>query len=186
MSCEAVPDLLDMKLNLRGPTVEILDLSAAEFPALFEHPLTWRDLSHVIVILILADPTRVAHEFGGQLYGTIWLAAFLLYLAFQAALLTALFALRQFATRPAAYWPIVRFCAFFPTLLLVETAMALAIADPQRPLLSGRVVYLAAMVILFEIIFLRFVMPRVRTEVAPDCPPAQQRATCTCGSATAP
>lgn len=175
-----------MKLNLRGPTVEILELSAAEFPALFEHPLTWRDLSHVIVIPILADPTRVANEFGGLLYGTIWLAAFLLYLAFPAAAPTALGALRQFAPRPEVYWPIVSLCAFFPTLLLVETAMALAIADPQRPLLSGQVVYLAAMVILFEIIFLRFVMPRVRTEVAPDCPPAKQRTTCTCGSATAP
>ncbi|WP_165617131.1 hypothetical protein [Salipiger thiooxidans] len=68
--------MLDMKLNLRGPTFEVLELSAAELPALFEHPLPWRDLSHVIVILILADPTRVA-------------------------LLTALFALRQFSTRPA-------------------------------------------------------------------------------------
>lgn len=175
-----------MKLNLRGPTFEILELSAAELPALFEHPLTWRDRSHVIVIPILADPTRVAHEFGGLLYGTNWLAAFLLYLAFEAALPTALGALRQFAPRPAVYWPIVRFCAFFRTLLLVETAMALAIADPQRPLLSGRVVYLAAVVILFETIFLRFVMPRDRTEVAPDRPPAKKRATCTCGSATAP
>ncbi|EEX16145.1 hypothetical protein CSE45_1555 [Citreicella sp. SE45] len=178
--------MLDMKLNLRGPTVEILELNAAEFPALFEHPLTWRDLSHEIVILILADPTRVAHEFRGLLYGTIWLAAFLLSLAFPTAPLTALGALRQFAPHPAVYWPIVSLCAFFPTLLLVETAMALAIADPQRPLLSGRAVYLAAMGILFETIVLRVVMPRVRTEVAPDSPPAKQRATCRCGSAMAP
>lgn len=111
---------------------------------------------------------------------------FLLYLAFPAAPPTALGALRQFAPRPAVFWPILRFCAFFRTLLLVETAMALAIADLQRPLLSGRVVYLAAMVILFETIVLRFVMPRVRTEVAPDSPPAKQRATCMCGSTMAP
>lgn len=172
-----MPDFLDTKLNLRAPTFETLDLSAAELFALFEHPLTWRYLSLVIVILILADPTRVAHEFGVPLYCTIWLAAFLLYLAFQAALLTALGAVRKFAPRPAVYWPIVSLCAFFPTLLLVETAMALAISDPQRAPLSDRVVYLATMLILFEIIFLRFVMPRVRTEAAPDSPHETHRAT---------
>lgn len=66
-----MPDFLDTKLNLRAPTFETLDLSAAEFLALFKHRLTWRYLSLVIVILILADPTRVAHEFGVPLYFTI-------------------------------------------------------------------------------------------------------------------
>ncbi|MGR3378683.1 LytTR family DNA-binding domain-containing protein [Salipiger abyssi] len=170
-----MPRFLRQKLHLRATTFEPIELTAQQFLGLFEHRLTWRYMSLVFVILIAADPSGLAGRLPAGLFLLAWFAAFLLYLFLQAALIVALAAIRQVMPRPAVYWPLISLFSFAPTLLAVEAGISFFAGDVLRPLLLERMLYIAITVILFETIYMRFVLPRVLTsepaELAEPAPP---------------
>ncbi|WP_258092243.1 LytTR family DNA-binding domain-containing protein [Salipiger pentaromativorans] len=151
---------------MRATLFEPIDLSAQQFLGLFRHRLTWRYMSLVLVILIAADPSGLAGQLPFGLFFVTWLLAFALYLSLQSVLILALAALRQIWARPAVYWPVISLCSFAPTLMVVETALSLLVGDALHPLLFERMVYVAITIIVFETIYMRFVLPRLGTAEA--------------------
>ncbi len=167
-------DFLRTNLNIRTPTLERLDLSAEEFLALFNHRLTWVYFGFVLVILLVSDPSHLFSSVPLPIYGLAWLGAFFLYLSVHAALILGLAALRHLSGRnaPAVYWPLISILAYAPTVSAMETVLAWAVGDSLRPLLLQRVGYVAVTIIMFETIFLRFVLPRVMADTElPDHAP---------------
>lgn len=162
--------LLHQELNLRATTFEPIELTAGQYLGLFRHRLTWRYMSIVFVILIAADPSGLAGQLPVWPFLLAWLAAFVLHLFLQSALIVALAALRQLLPKPAVYWPVISLLGFSPTLLVIETAISLFAGDALTPLLLKRMLFIAVTVILFETIYLRFVLPRVLMPEAADPP----------------
>ncbi|MBN9889120.1 LytTR family DNA-binding domain-containing protein [Salipiger abyssi] len=148
-------------MHLRSATFEPLELSAQQFLDLFQNRLTWRYMSLVFVILIAADPSGLAGQLPAAVFLLAWLVAFLLYLALQSVLIVAIAALRQILPRPAIYWPIISLFSFAPTLLLIEAGVSLISGEALKPMLFERMLFIAITVIVFETMYMRFVLPRV-------------------------
>ncbi|GGG75794.1 hypothetical protein GCM10011415_25530 [Salipiger pallidus] len=160
-----------------------LRINAAEFIDLFCNPLTWRYLGIVFLILLVADPAAMSSVLPPFGYVAASLGAFVLYLAVQCLLMLGLAVIRQHFPEPGLYFPLLSAAALVPVLAALGAALDMILPEDVSKGLNRRLGFIAATTILFEALFMRFVLPRLRAEDprlgAKTPPPAADQAPAT-------
>ncbi len=161
--------IVKQQLGLIHTTGGRLSLTLEQFLNIYRSPRTQLYLGLVCVIFVATDPNdlHAVLPFGAYVLATF--AGQSVYLGCQILVLTCCAILRGVRPSSRIYWPMITLLSLGPTIVIMKDVLVLVEPEIQFPVMS-RLVFLAVTVLVFEMIFLRFVLPVVCAEALTGTP----------------
>ena len=166
--------IVKQQLGLFHTTGGSLPLTLEQFLGIYRSPKTQLYLGLVCVIFVATDPNDLQPTLPFWFYILATMAGQSIYLGSQIFLLTCCAILRGVWPRSRVYWPAVTLLSLGPTVVIMKEVLLLNEPGLQFPVMS-RLAFLAVTVLVFEMIFLRFVLPAVCDAARGGASPAPEK-----------